>query len=85
MTANFNVKESTKVNNKAVLTLVLGLLSIFISIIVAFGFITGIIGITVGFLGLREIKRFNQKGKSLATIGISTCIIGIFLPVLFMI
>lgn len=86
MTVNNNVNESTKVNNKAVLTLVLGMFSIFISIITAFGFIPGIIGITLGFLGLREIKVTNhQNGKSLATVGILSCIIGTFLPVLFMI
>lgn len=85
MTAKLSVKESPKVNNKAVLSLVLGMFSIFISIIMAFGFIPGIIGITVGFLGLREIKVFNQNGKALATIGILSCVIGTFLPVLFMI
>lgn len=51
----------------------------------AFGFIPGIIGIVVGFLGLREMKMFNQYGKSLATIGILSCVLGTFLPVLFMI
>ncbi|MFE7065094.1 DUF4190 domain-containing protein [Sutcliffiella sp. NPDC057660] len=85
MTAKLSVKESPKVNNKAILTLVLGMFSIFISIIMALGFIPGIIGITVGFLGLREMKMSNQNGKSLATIGILICVIGTFLPVLFMI
>ncbi|MGM0834558.1 MAG: DUF4190 domain-containing protein [Bacillota bacterium] len=85
MTAKLNVKESQKINNKAVLTLVLGIFSILISIIMAFGFIPGIIGITVGLLGLREMRKFKQNGKSLATIGILSCVIGTFLPVLFMI
>ncbi len=79
------MKENTKVNSKSVLALVLGVLSIFISLIMAFGFITGVIGIVLGFLGLREIEFANQKGKTLATIGISFCVVGTLLPVVFMI
>jgi hypothetical protein len=51
----------------------------------AFGFIPGIIGITVGLLALREMRKFKQKGKSLVAIGILSCVIGTFLPVLFII
>lgn len=85
MKEEINVKERSEFNSKSILALGLGLLSIFISIIIALGFIIGIIGIVIGFIGLREIKMTNQSGKNLTIIGILSCVIGTFLPVLFMI
>ncbi|WP_416150162.1 DUF4190 domain-containing protein [Salipaludibacillus sp. HK11] len=56
-----------------------------ISLITAFGLITGVIGIVVGFLGLREVEISNQNGKALATIGMSLCVVGTLLPAVFII
>ncbi|WP_249414094.1 DUF4190 domain-containing protein [Alteribacter keqinensis] len=64
------VKE--KVNGKAVASLVLGILSLIIPYV---GLITGIIGIVLANLALKEIKVSSEGGRGLAVGGLTCSII----------
>lgn len=67
-------------NNKAVITFVLGILSLLTPFI---GFILGIIGLVYGSKSTFEIRSTGQTGMSLVTAGRVCCVIGICVQILF--
>ncbi|MEF2248341.1 MULTISPECIES: DUF4190 domain-containing protein [unclassified Paenibacillus] len=69
----YNLAPMPKTNNKAIVALVLGILSIMIPYI---GFFIGIVAIIYASLSMKEIKRTNDQGKGLAVAGLVTGIIG---------
>jgi uncharacterized membrane protein len=52
-------------NGKATASLILGVISIVLTLVPLGGLILGIVGLILGILGLKEIKRSEQAGKSL--------------------
>lgn len=69
----YHLAPMPKTNNKAIVALVLGILSIMIPYI---GFFIGIVAIIYASLSMKEIKRTNDQGKGLAVAGLVTGIIG---------
>ncbi len=69
----------TEINSKSIVSLVLGILSIFIPFV---GFILGIIGIVLSRKATREIAMRNENGKGLAVAGLTCSIVGIVLQIL---
>ncbi|MBK3497397.1 DUF4190 domain-containing protein [Viridibacillus sp. YIM B01967] len=61
-------------NNKSIVSLTLGVLSIVVPYI---GFILGIIGLVMSKKSIKEIDISNEKGKGLATSGKVCSIVGI--------
>ncbi|MGM9986974.1 MAG: DUF4190 domain-containing protein [Bacillaceae bacterium] len=73
---------ATRTNNKAVIGLVLGILSILIP---GIGGVLSIIGIVVSIIATKEIKRTNENGRGLAVAGLICSIVGILIQVLVLI
>ena len=71
-----------KLNVKAVISLVIGIISLFI---LHFGIIVGIIGIVVAKKSLNEIKLKNENGRGLAIAGLTTSILGIVIQSILLI
>ncbi|WKU25496.1 DUF4190 domain-containing protein [Priestia megaterium] len=69
-----------QVNTNSVVSLTLGILSIFIPIL---GFITGIIGIILYRKASNQIAASNQGGKGLAIAGLICSIVGVISQLLF--
>ncbi|MGG2087405.1 DUF4190 domain-containing protein [Priestia aryabhattai] len=69
-----------QVNTNSIVSLTLGILSIFIPII---GFITGIIGIILYKKASNQIAATNQGGKGLAIAGLICSIVGLISQLLF--
>ncbi|MFF2288715.1 DUF4190 domain-containing protein [Peribacillus butanolivorans] len=63
-----------KTNNKSIVSLTLGVLSIIIPYI---GLILGIIGIVISSKSIKEIDKSNEKGRRLAISGRVCSIVGI--------
>jgi hypothetical protein len=63
----------------AVASLVLGILSIILSF-TGFGFLFGIIGLILAILARRQL---NAENRGLATGGLVTSLVGMFLPLIF--
>jgi hypothetical protein len=74
--------EESKLNTKAVTSLLLGILSIVCLIFAPLGLPLGIAGLLLGISGWKEIKRLNEDGKKLAVSGIVCSLIGTTLPLL---
>ena len=72
----------SKMNGKAITSLVFGILSIIFMIISLLGITFAIIGLVFGFIGLNEIKRFKQEGRKMALAGVICSSIGVLLPIL---
>lgn len=82
--SNLEVLKINVTNGKAIPSLILGILSILSLIIIPFlGILLGITGLTLGIIGLKEIKHFNQEGKKIAVSGVICSSLGILLPILF--
>ncbi|WP_243556372.1 DUF4190 domain-containing protein [Priestia megaterium] len=69
-----------QVNTNSIVSLTLGILSIFIPIL---GFITGIIGIILYKKASNEIAVSNQSGKGLAIAGLICSIVGVISQLFF--
>ncbi|MFD3450221.1 DUF4190 domain-containing protein [Microbacteriaceae bacterium 4G12] len=69
-----SVKNQT--NNSSVISLTVGILSLFIPFI---GLILGIIGIVYSRKAVKEINKTNENGRGLATAGLICSIVGITL------
>ncbi|WP_342415096.1 DUF4190 domain-containing protein [Paenibacillus sp. FSL R10-2782] len=69
-------------NNKAVASMVLGILAVVIPYL---GFIIGIIGIILSSLSLKEINRHGEQGKGMAIAGLVCSIIGTLIYALIII
>ncbi len=77
-----SLETNTKpqVNTNSIVSLTLGIVSIFIPII---GFITGIIGIIFYKKASNQIAATNQSGKGLAIAGLICSIVGMISQLLF--
>ncbi|GIN73984.1 hypothetical protein J14TS2_44590 [Bacillus sp. J14TS2] len=77
------MSEKLRTNNKSVVSLTLGILSI---VLPAIGLVLGIIGMIFSAIAVKEIERTNENGKGLAIAGfvcnIVGCIIQLFWIVL---
>ncbi|MEB4860924.1 DUF4190 domain-containing protein [Priestia aryabhattai] len=69
-----------QVNTNSIVSLTLGILSIFIPIL---GFITGIIGIILYKKASNQIAASNQSGKGLAIAGLICSIVGVISQLFF--
>ena len=63
-----------KTNNKAITSLILGILSVMMPFI---GFVLGIVGLIFSFQAIKEINLSNEKGNGLAIAGRILSIVGI--------
>lgn len=68
-------------NSKATASLVIGAISIALTLVPIVGLILGVIGLFLGIIGLKEIKHLKQKGKNLAVSGIVCSCLGILFPI----
>ncbi|MBL5779717.1 MULTISPECIES: hypothetical protein [Heyndrickxia] len=67
-----------KINRKAIVTFILGVLSIFIPLL---GFALGILGIIFSNFSSNEIKVYKERGKILFILGCIFCVIGILIQI----
>ncbi|MBU9723394.1 MULTISPECIES: DUF4190 domain-containing protein [Bacillaceae] len=72
-------------NSKATATLVLGVLSLLLSIFAFLGFPLAVIGLVVGVVSLLEIKKEPQPGKGFALLGILLCCLAFLYPIILLI
>jgi uncharacterized BrkB/YihY/UPF0761 family membrane protein len=80
---NEDNSERNVSNRTAITTLILGILSI-VTLFFGVGIILGVIGLIIGIVALKEIKRFKQEGRKMAITGIVCNVIGIIIPILLM-
>jgi|GEM_PF-1755571 len=71
-------------SKKALTSLMLGIFSTAFSFFFLF-IIVAIIGLIVGIIALKEIKKFKQEGRKIAITSIIFNILGIVLPIIFII
>ncbi|EKN70728.1 hypothetical protein BABA_04784 [Neobacillus bataviensis LMG 21833] len=72
------MSEKNQTNNNSVISLTVGILSLFIPFI---GVILGIIGIVFSRKAVKQIDKTNENGRGLATAGLICSIVGIILQV----
>lgn len=70
------MESATQTNNKSIISLILGILSIAIPII---GFVLGIIGIFLSRKASKEIRQTNEQGKGIATAGFVCSVVGVII------
>ncbi|MED3622970.1 DUF4190 domain-containing protein [Neobacillus thermocopriae] len=68
-----------QINNSSVVSITVGILSLFIPFI---GLILGIIGIVFSRKAVKQINNTNESGKALATVGFICSIVGIVFQIL---
>ena len=73
------MSEKNQTNNSSVISLTVGILSLFIPFI---GLILGIIGIVFSRKAVKQINITNENGRGLATAGLICSIVGIILQLL---
>jgi hypothetical protein len=71
--------EKNQTNNSSVISLTVGILSLFIPFI---GLILGIIGIVFSRKAVKQINKTNENGRGLATAGLICSIVGIIIQLL---
>ncbi|WP_054637239.1 DUF4190 domain-containing protein [Thalassobacillus sp. C254] len=74
-----------KTNGKSITALVLGVVGLVSSILIPLaGFALGLVGLILGILSIREIKRRGESGKGLAIGGIACSVAALVLTVILM-
>jgi hypothetical protein len=73
------MSDKNQTNNSSVISLTVGILSLFIPFI---GLILGIIGIVFSRKAVKQMNKTNENGKGLATAGLICSIVGIIFQVL---
>ncbi|WP_349774109.1 DUF4190 domain-containing protein [Sporosarcina aquimarina] len=66
--------EKNETNTKSVISLTLGILTIFLPMI---GLVLGILGVVFSRIATKEIVKTNESGKGLATSGLICSVVGI--------
>ncbi|WP_060664106.1 DUF4190 domain-containing protein [Bacillus sp. CHD6a] len=74
--------ETEKMNSNAVLSLILGIISIISCIISFLSMLFAVPGFVLGVIGLNEIHKTDQLGKGYAKAGLVCSLIGIILPLI---
>ncbi|MBS4201106.1 DUF4190 domain-containing protein [Bacillus sp. FJAT-49732] len=72
--------EKAQTNSKSVISLTLGILSIFIPM---FGIALGVIGLVFSRIGIKEIEKTNENGRGIATAGFICSIVGAVIHLLW--
>ncbi|WP_426351198.1 DUF4190 domain-containing protein [Alloiococcus sp. CFN-8] len=75
-------QANTKTNTKAIVSLVLGIISLLITYL---GLATSIVGIILSRIATREIEERGEKGSGLALGGLITSIVGLVLQLIIVI
>ena len=75
------MSENIETNNNSVISLTVGILSLFIPFL---GLILGVIGIVYSRIAFKQINKRNGKGTGLATAGLICSIVGVIIQ-LFMV
>jgi len=75
------MSENIETNNNSVISLTVGILSLFIPFL---GLILGVIGIVYSRIAFKQINKTNGKGTGLATAGLICSIVGVIIQ-LFMV
>ncbi|NHM34039.1 DUF4190 domain-containing protein [Neobacillus terrae] len=73
------MSEKNQTNNSSVISLTVGILSLFIPFI---GLILSIIGIVFSRKAIKQINQTNENGRGLATAGLICSIVGLILQLL---
>ena len=73
---------NTKTNTKAIVSLVLGVISLLITYL---GLFTSIVGIILSRVATREIEERGEKGSDIALGGLITSIVGLVLQLFILI
>ena len=73
------MSDNNQTNNSAVISLTVGILSLFIPFI---GLILGIIGIVFSRKAVKQMNKTNENGRGLATAGLICSIVGIIMQLL---
>ncbi|WP_239614616.1 DUF4190 domain-containing protein [Cohnella mopanensis] len=76
------ILDKKLLNRKAVISLVLGVLSI--ALYFSVGLILGVIGLIIGIVALKEIRVNEQSGRKTTITGIVCSSLGIIIPILLM-
>ncbi len=74
--------ENKGINGKAIGSLIIGIISILGFILIEGDSILSIAGLLLGIIGIREIKKFKQNGRSLALTGVIFNCFGILVLIL---
>ncbi|MCM3766442.1 DUF4190 domain-containing protein [Neobacillus niacini] len=73
------MSEKNQTNNSSVISLTVGILSLFIPFI---GLILGIIGIVFSRIAVKQMNNTNENGRGLATAGLICSIVGLIIQLL---
>ncbi|NHC38940.1 DUF4190 domain-containing protein [Bacillus sp. MM2020_1] len=73
------MSDTNQTNNNSVISLTIGILSLFIPFI---GAVLGIIGIVFSRKAVKQINKTNENGRGLATAGLICSIVGIIFQLL---
>lgn len=71
--------EKSETNNKSVVSLTLGILSIVVPLV---GLVLGVLGVVFSKIATKEILKTKESGKGLATSGLICSVIGIVIQLL---
>lgn len=74
--------NNTKTNTKAIISLILGIISLLITYL---GLISAVVGIVLSRMASKEIEEKGEKGSGLALGGLITSIVGIILQLIIII
>ncbi|WP_368505115.1 DUF4190 domain-containing protein [Alkalihalophilus sp. As8PL] len=80
-----NGYEERVLNTKAVISLVLGCVSLLLILLTLIGLVIAIIGFFVSYVSLKEIHKTNQQGYGLAVAGLTCNTLAIIIPLLMLI
>lgn len=79
---SLNGNNQNEDNNIAIISMILGIISIALCWVPIFGIALGIVGLVLSIKGLNKAKMVN-KGKGFAIAGLTCSIVGIFLNLIY--
>jgi uncharacterized membrane protein YkgB len=78
-------QAAPKNNGLAIASLVLGIVGVVFCWCYGFGVLTGIVGLILGIVGMKQIKKTGAKGRGLALTGIITSGVAIVAGIIFLV
>ncbi|KMJ57229.1 hypothetical protein AB685_17660 [Bacillus sp. LL01] len=74
--------ETGKINSNAILSLILGIISILCCAISFLSMVFAVPGFVLAVMGLNEIQKTDQSGRGYAKAGLICSLVGILLPLI---
>lgn len=74
--------ETGKLNSNAILSLILGIISILCCVVSFLSMLFAVPGFVLALIGLNEIQKTNQSGRRYAKAGLICSLVGMLLPLI---